>query len=235
MTGNGTTFVQQISSDFVNSLETFSVRKNFVPGAVLYLDGERADQLFLISSGQIKLTKNTNDGKELTLQVFGAGELVGVSGLFEQELTYTSTGTMLMEGEIWIIPRQALEKMLIKNGQFCVDFLRWMGLMNRRMQSKFRDLLLNGKIGALYSTLIRMSNTYGKPHPKGILIDLSLTNRDLAQFIGLTRESVNRMLSDLKKQDTIDLLPQGHILIKDLTYLKEAIYCDDCPPDICQM
>ena len=35
---------------------------------------------------------------------------------------------------------------LIKNGQFCVDFLRWMGLMNRRMQSKFRDLLLSGKI-----------------------------------------------------------------------------------------
>lgn len=235
MNGNSATFAEQITPDFVKSLETLAIKKNFDPGAVLFFDGEQANQLFLISTGQIKMTKTTNDGKELTLQVFGAGELVGVSGLFETELTYTSTGTMLMASEVWIIPRQALEKMLIKNGQFCVEFLRWMGLMNRRMQSKFRDLLLNGKIGALYSTLIRMSNTYGKPHPDGILIDLSLTNRDLAQFIGLTRESVNRMLSDLKKQDVIDLLPHGHILIKDIAYIKAAIFCDDCPPDICQI
>ncbi|MGO0063018.1 Crp/Fnr family transcriptional regulator [Brevibacillus fluminis] len=235
MTGNGITFVDQVTPDFVKSLETLAIRKTYTPDATLFMDGEKATQLFLIASGQIKLTKTTNDGKELTLQIFGAGELVGVSGLFEQELTYTSTGTMLLAGEVWIIPRQGLEKMLIKNGQFCVEFLRWMGLMNRRMQSKFRDLLLNGKIGAFYSTLIRMTNTYGKPHPNGILIDLSLTNRDLAQFLGLTRESVNRMLSDLKKQGVVDLLPHGHILIKNLAFLKEAIFCDDCPPDFCQM
>jgi len=235
MSNKSLTFKQQISPDFLRSLETLAIKKNYYAGSILFMDGEKADHLFLLETGQLKVTKATPDGKELTLQIFDSGELLGITGLFERDLHYTSTGSMIENGLVSVIPREGLEKMLIKNGEFCAEFLRWMGLMNRRMQSKFRDLLLNGKIGALYSTLIRMSNTYGKQQDNGILIDLSLTNRDLALFIGLTRESVNRMLSDLKKQGVIELLPQGHILIKDLQYLKEAIFCDDCPPDICQM
>ncbi|MEJ8547855.1 Crp/Fnr family transcriptional regulator [Brevibacillus borstelensis] len=229
------TFVQQISPDFLEKLYTLATERHFSAGAVLYMDGDPAECLYLISSGQVKLTKTTVDGKELTLQVFGAGELVGLAGLFEVELVHTASAAMLENGVVRAIPRSGLEQLLMKNGEFCVDFMRWMGIMNRRMQSKFRDLLLNGKVGALYSTLIRMCNTYGEERPEGIYINLSLTNRDLAHFIGLTRESVNRMLSDLKKQQVIDLLPQGHILIKNLPYLKETICCDDCPPEICQM
>ncbi|CAM5779849.1 MULTISPECIES: Crp/Fnr family transcriptional regulator [Brevibacillus] len=229
------TFVQQISPDFLARLYTLATERNFPAGAVLYMDGDPAEYLYLISSGQVKLTKTTVDGKELTLQVFGSGELVGLAGLFEAELVHTASAAILEDGAVRVIPRAGLEQILIKNGEYCVDFMRWMGIMNRRMQSKFRDLLLNGKVGALYSTLIRMCNTYGEERSEGIYINLSLTNRDLAHFIGLTRESVNRMLSDLKKQQVIDLLPHGHILIKDLTYLKETICCDDCPPEICQI
>ncbi|UFJ41764.1 Crp/Fnr family transcriptional regulator [Brevibacillus humidisoli] len=235
MNGNNLSFAEQVSPDFLRCLETLAAKKTCFPGTVLFLDGEKADQVYFVQSGQVKLTKTTMDGKELTLQISSEGDLVGVTGLFEQELTYNLTASMLKVGELWMVPRQGLEKMLIKNSQFCVEFLRWLGMINRRMQSKFRDLLLHGKIGALYSTLIRMSNTYGKPHPDGILIDLSMTNKDLAMLIGLTRESVNRMLQELKKQEVIELLPYGQILIKNLAYLKEAIYCDDCPPEICQM
>ncbi|WP_432777199.1 Crp/Fnr family transcriptional regulator [Brevibacillus gelatini] len=230
------TFIEQVSPAFVRQLEQIGTRKKMTPtDSVLFIDGETADKLYLLESGQIKLTKTTSDGKELTLQVFGAGELVGMVGLFEPDVAYTSTATMHEPGEVIVIQRSALEKLLLENGEFCVDFLRWMAIMNRRIQSKFRDLLLNGKIGAFYSTLIRMSNTYGEEREDGILIKLSLTNRDLAQFIGLTRESVNRMLADLKKQGVIEILPHGYLLVKDLEYLKEAICCDDCPPEICQM
>ncbi len=229
------TFIEQISPEYLDQINQFAVKKKLSADTVLFIDGEPADRLYLLESGQMKMTKTTADGKELTLQVFGPGELIGMSGLFEQDVAYTSTAVMLESGVVSIIPRSKLENQLMQNGEFCVQFLRWMAVMNRRMQSKFRDLLLNGKIGALYSTLIRMCNTYGEEREDGIYISLSLTNKDLAQFIGLTRETVNRMLSDLKKLDVIDILPHGHLLIKDLDYLKEAILCDDCPPDICQL
>ncbi len=224
-----------MSPAFLNQLQSIASKQKMKKNGILFSDGERAEHIYLLYSGSLKMIKTTSDGKELTLQVFGPGELVGVFGLFEEDLTFNATGIMLDSGEVGVIPRSKLEKVLISNGEFCAEFMRWMGMMHRRTQSKFRDLLLNGKIGALYSTLIRMSNTYGKKQEDGILIELALTNRDLAQYIGLTRESVNRMLADLKKENVIDILPQGYILIKDIGYLKAAIFCDDCPPDICQI
>ncbi|XOS93040.1 cyclic nucleotide-binding domain-containing protein [Brevibacillus laterosporus] len=86
------------------------------------MDGDKADHLYLIESGQLKLTKTTTDGKELTLQVFSDGELVGVPGLFEENLSYNTTASMLQAGEINIIPRQSLERLLLKNGLFCAEF-----------------------------------------------------------------------------------------------------------------
>ncbi|GAA4702547.1 Crp/Fnr family transcriptional regulator [Brevibacillus fulvus] len=229
------TFARQISPVFLQELHALGTNVTYCKHDVLFLDGDTARYIYLLAESRVKLTKTTLDGKELTLEVCGEGDLVGVCGLFEPELHYTSTAVMLSSGPVFVIARDNLEKFLLQNSLFLAEFLRWMGMMNRRMQSKFRDLLLHGKQGALYSTLIRMCNTYGVPNEDGICINLPMTNRELAQFIGLTRESVNRMLAELKNQNVIDLLPQGYILVKDLAYLKETIHCDQCQPEICQL
>lgn len=229
------TFTDQISPQFIEELISIGTKRNISESQLLFMDGESADYIFFIHSGAIQMTKNTANGKELTLGVCGSGDLIGVTGLFNDHVIYDATANTIEASEISSIPRLNLEKLLIQNGSFCVEFMRWMATVHRRTQSKFRDLLLNGKTGALYSTLIRMCNTYGKETKSGILIDLPLTNRDLAQYIGLTRETVNRMLSELKKLDVVELKSNGYIVVKDLQYLKDAIFCDDCPPDICRI
>ncbi|WP_232698795.1 Crp/Fnr family transcriptional regulator [Brevibacillus daliensis] len=229
------TFINHMSSGFWEDVTRISTLMECQPGKPLFFDGDPADYIYIVESGKVRLSKTSTDGKELTLQVYNPGELFGIFGLFDSSLTYSATAVALQPSELRIITRAQLEEMLMSHSEYCVEFLRWMSMENRRMQSKFRDMLLNGKTGALYSTLIRMSNTYGRQHPNGILIDLSLTNKDLAQFIGLTRESVNRLLGELKKLEVIEQLPNGYILIKDLQYLRDKICCDDCSPDICRL
>ncbi|MCM2603811.1 helix-turn-helix domain-containing protein [Rossellomorea marisflavi] len=90
------------------------------------------------------------------------------------------------------------------------------------------------KKGALYSTLIRLSNTYGDRREDGILIGISLTNQDLADFCGASREVVNRMLHDLKDNGVITM-NKGFITIHKLDRLKETIDCDQCPQCVCQI
>lgn len=229
------TFTDQISKSYIQDLQALGSKRVFQESTVLFMDGEKADFIYFIHYGTIQITKTTANGKELTLASFGAGELAGVFGLFDPSVVYGATGMTIDTCEATVIPRTSLEKLLTQNGSFCIEFMRWMAVANRRMQSKFRDLLLNGKTGALYSTLIRMCNSYGKNEEDGILIELPLTNRELAQYIGLTRETVNRMLAELKKLDVVELRPNGYIMIKDLQYLKDTIFCDDCPPDICRI
>src|SRR5690625_7767180 len=113
-----------------------------------------------------------------------------------------------------------MEKNLKKNGDLAIEFMKWGSDHMRKFQTKIRDLLLNGKKGALYSTLIRLSNSFGIKQHGGILIDLPLTNQELAQFCAATRKSVNRMLSVLRKLNVISMTKEGKILIKNITYLK---------------
>jgi CRP-like cAMP-binding protein len=69
----------------------------------------------------------------------------------------------------------------------------------------------------------------------GILLDIHLTNQELAKFCAATRESVNRMLSDLKKKNVLDYSPNGRIIILDLDSPREEIGCENCPIDICNI
>jgi CRP/FNR family transcriptional regulator len=113
--------------------------------------------------------------------------------------------------------------------------MKWMGLMQRTTQSKFRDLMLFGKTGALASTLIRLTNTCGEKSEDGsIKLAIKLTNTDLANMIGTTRESVNRLLSTYKEEGVISY-EQGQIIIHDLLYLKSIVNCPNCPPEICRI
>ena len=121
-----------------------------------------------------------------------------------------------------------------KGPALAVSLLKIMGAHMRKQHSKFRDLLLYGKKGALYSTLIRLANSYGKEMDGGILISVPLMNQELANYSATARESLNRMLSELRKSDIIEY--RGHLIfIKDIDYLKEAIQCENCGREICNI
>ncbi|MFC5447301.1 helix-turn-helix domain-containing protein [Paenibacillus aestuarii] len=79
-------------------------------------------------------------------------------------------------------------------------------------QAKLRDLVIFGKSGALCSLLIRLGNTYGIDLGSSTFIDRRFSHAELAEMIATTRESVSRMLGDLKNKDVIVYL-DGHIMI----------------------
>ena len=106
--------------------------------------------------------------------------------------------------------------------------------MHRMTETKFRDLMMYGKPGALCSLLIRLSNSYGVPKGDHTVINYKINHAEMADMIGATRESVNRMLSDMKKEDAVEF-HNGQIVIKDLPYLRDICHCEDCPKEICRM
>jgi CRP-like cAMP-binding protein len=88
------------------------------------------------------------------------------------------------------------------------------------------------KKAALYSILIRLSNTYGVMTEEGILIDLPLTHQELANLTFGTREVIQRILKELRENDVISY-DQQKLTIKNIRYLKEEVDCQNCPYEIC--
>ncbi|WDM22443.1 Crp/Fnr family transcriptional regulator [Paenibacillus polymyxa] len=210
--------------------------KKVKAGVMLFREGDDAEQLYYIRSGHVKLRKSTEDGKELILTIQHQGDLIGeFSGIDGEE--YSCTAETADVCELGVVLVKDLESLLSKNGEMALQFIQWMAMKQRIMQSRFRDLLLYGKTGALASTLIRASNTCGVAVKDGILLNMKLSHSELGEMIGATRESVNRMLSALKEQGTLDTR-DGKIVIHDLKVLRGMCCCPSygqCAHEICRL
>ncbi|MBS4219557.1 Crp/Fnr family transcriptional regulator [Bacillus sp. FJAT-49711] len=202
--------------------------------AYLFQEGDPADGIYYIRSGRIRIGKVTPDGREIAFQIYSEGDFIYEISLYSDPASYTVHARAIEDSVCAKIKKDDLEESLLLKPSLNVEFMKMMSLHHKKMQSKFRDLILHGKKGALYSTLIRLTNSYGVEQENGFLIDLSLTNQELANFCGMSREVVNRMLSSLKKDGKLSM-KDGKLIIHDLNYLKEENHCEICPIEICKI
>jgi CRP/FNR family cyclic AMP-dependent transcriptional regulator len=136
------------------------------------------------------------------LSLYQEGDMFGQVDPFRQS-SHVFNAEIIEDSVVGVIVQKDLEVLFWQNGDLAVEFMKWMGLIHRMTQSKFRDLMMFGKHGALCSLLIRLANTYGIEQENHIVVSKVHTNTELADMIGATRESVNRMPSKLKKATSL--------------------------------
>lgn len=217
-----------------NIFETEGSRITFHKGQRLPLDTTYLASILYIQQGAIQLTQETMGGKELTTRICGANSIIGNTALFAEIQFPSSCATALQDSTALVLTKTCLEEQLMLNPAVMMEYMQWLQLENVKHQSMLRDLVLHGKKGALYSTLIRLANTYGIKQHGAIMIDLALTNTDLANLCGTSREMVNRMLNELKKYHILTFT-KGQIIIYELEALKKAVDCENCPLAICRI
>jgi CRP-like cAMP-binding protein len=206
--------------------------KHMEKGRYLFHESTPASDLYYIINGKVEVSKVVPDGRELTIRISSKNDLVGETVLFSQNPKYMMNAKMMEDGTVAVISKEALEEKIASDSHLAVEMMTWLSAQNRKNQAKFRDMLLHGKKGAFYSTLIRLSNSYGTEAEDGKVINLPFTNQELANFCGTSREVVNRMLAQLRKNNVISI-KKGRITILDFDYLKQEIDCENCPIEIC--
>jgi CRP-like cAMP-binding protein len=206
----------------------------FKKGTFLFREGQEAKEMYIILSGKVQISKMNAEGKELYLRLCKENDIVGELTLFTIGPRYLFNAKVLEDGEAAAINIETLEETLFNNSQLAYQFLKWMNDHIRKTITKFRDLVLHGKKGALYSTLIRLSNSYGIEKEDGIHINVPITNQDLANYCGTARESVSRMLGELRDGGFISI-HKKRIIIHDLQFLKQEIDCENCPIEYCNI
>lgn len=203
-------------------------------GQFLFHEGAEAKYFFFVMKGQIRITKYVNTGKELSLRLTSKDSIIGELPLFQQKPIYIFNAIAEENSEVYAITFPVLEEYLNSNLHLAVDLLKMISEHMRKQHLKFRDLVLYGKKGALCSTLIRLCNSYGKKTKDGIVIEVVLTNQELANYSATARESLNRMLNELKKQEVIGYVG-NYIIVKNIQYLRNEINCEMCDASICNI
>lgn len=225
-------FVDFLRPEQFERLRAIMTPKRVRSGTYLFQDEDWAESLYYIHEGAVKITKTTDSGEEILLSIKHGGDLVGDPCTLSGALNLTNC-IALTDTSLGVIRKSELEFLFYRHPDLAIAFLQWLSINQRIMETKMRDLLVYGKTGALASTLIRLCNSCGRLTEEGILIPMKLTNQDLANMIGASRESVNRMLNKLKAEGTLSQRA-GQIIVHDLNRLREMCHCDGrCPVDVC--
>ncbi|MEH7108425.1 MULTISPECIES: Crp/Fnr family transcriptional regulator [Bacillaceae] len=232
MTNN--TAEHALTDEFIGLLKTTGRILTVQKGTFLFQEGQAAKEMYLIMNGRIHISKMNMEGQELCLRLCSANEIVGELTLFTEDPRYIFNARAIEDCTVAAIHLDSLEKAIFENSRFSYLFLKWMNDHMRRTMTKFRDLVLYGKKGALYSTLIRLSNSYGVVKADGIHITVPLTTQELANFSGTAREIISRSLGHLKKEGIISI-HHKMITIHDLEYLKKENDCENCPVSFCNV
>ncbi|WCK52419.1 Crp/Fnr family transcriptional regulator [Aneurinibacillus sp. Ricciae_BoGa-3] len=212
-------FFAGLSPGHMKELEEMIIERFYRENEIIFHEGDKAEAVFFVKSGRVRLVKSTPDGREFTLYIRKPGDLFAEVGLFNPNATYPATTTMIEEGYLLMLLHADLERLLRKSPDLAISIFQVMGQRLRTAQTILRDVALYGKLGSFCATLLRLASEHGKQTNKGILIDLELTHQELGTFIGATRESVNRIINDLKKLNIISV-EKSRILIQDKEMLE---------------
>lgn len=209
-----------LSDEELKNIINMVTRKEYLKGAVLCREGEVYDSLFLIREGKIKISKITRDGKEQIIHILTKGDFFGETNLFD-DIISSFTATAITNSRVCILSRGDLEGILNKNPSISIKILKELTYRLSETEDLAKVLATKDVESRIANMLLEFSNKYGKAIDGNIYLEVPLNREDMANYCGVTRETISRKLSKLEDDNIIELKGNKIIIIKDIDSLKD--------------
>lgn len=173
-------------------------------GEVLFVEGDEGDRLYIITEGKIKLGHSSEDGRESLLAILGPGEMIGELTLFDPGKRST-TATAVSPASMLCLEHSDLVQILDTNPEVAKHLLRALAQRLRRTNESLSDLVFSDVPGRVAKALLDLADRFGTPSDDGMHVPHDLTQEELAQLVGASRETVNKSLADFVSRGWIRL------------------------------
>jgi CRP/FNR family transcriptional regulator, cyclic AMP receptor protein len=188
-------------------------------GSVLFAEGDEGDHLYVIVEGKLKLGTSSGDGRENLLSILGPGEMFGELSLFDPG-PRTSTATAVTDARLLSLGQEKLIPWLAENPQVALQLLARLAQRLRRTNEAVGDLVFSDVPGRVAKALIDLGERFGKQTDEGLFVHHDLTQEELAQLVGASRETVNKALADFAGRGWLKLDGRA-VLITDFDRLSK--------------
>lgn len=211
---------KSLSDKDLNNIVNLITKKSFHKGDVVFSEGEIFDKLLIINTGSIKVYKYTKEGKEQILYILKEGEFLGDLNLLKKNI-FKFNATALEATDLCIIHKDDFDTLIKTNPDISIKVLEYAHDRIASLENLVQTLTTKDVEVRLASLLLSLSKTFGIKTNKGIEITLPLTREDMANFIGVTRETISRKLSYFQSENIIEIFENRLILIKDIDILQQ--------------
>ncbi len=207
-------FFQHMREEELDEIIGFAVEKRVAKGTVIFTKGDPGSSMMAVLAGRVRVSAVSADGREVTLNVIGQGEIFGEIALLDGK-PRSADCTTLEDSVLMVVERRHFMPFLMKN-EGLVD--RLMGVLCdrlRRTSMALEEIALFDLQARLARLLMKLSEDYGRPLPGGgVRIDLKLSQRDLATLVASSRETVNKQLRGWREQGVVEQAA-GYLVVKD--------------------
>ena len=201
---------ENLKPEELGALTRAAWRKVYKKGQEIFSQGGRANKMFLIKAGRVKLSKITEDGNELTLDIRKAGDFLGENMLLE-DTTYPLTATCLEDTLICGFTKQDFEKLVLDHPAIGLQVIKNLSKRIDWLTSRVGSLSFTHLEDRLYNILIQFAQEHGIKSQKGYAIQFPLTHEELGFLVGAHRVSITRAMKALKESGKI--IQEGRTLI----------------------
>ena len=177
----------------------------FPRGVVLFNEGEPPRGVFALCLGKVKLTANSSEGHALTLRTIEPGEVFGLSSVVG-DCPYMATAETLSACQVGFIPKMEFLRLMRSNSDISIHVARHLSMELHHAWHQSRIVALAPDTHAkLAEFLLEEAERRGQITGEGLRIALNMTHEEIAKNIGTSRESVSRILKDLRNRGAISV------------------------------
>lgn len=164
-------------------------------GAHLFRKGDPGDAVYVVVDGKVKISLASPDGRENVLAILGPGDLLGELSLFDAQ-PRAATATAVVDCALATLADEDFRGWLGEFPGVASSLLRALAARLRQTNDAMADLVFTDVPGRVAKTLLGLAERFGTTHDDGVRVAHDLTQEELAQLVGASRETVNKALAD---------------------------------------
>ena len=190
-------FLEALDPEAVAWLHARGVRRTFPPGTALFIENEASDRVLVLLAGRVKVSTATGDGREAVLAFRGPGEVLGEMSAIDR-LPRSASVVAVDPVEALALSSADFRAFLERTPRATLWILTHLIARLRENERKRAEFGASDTLGRVAGRLSELAEQHGIPGADGVLIDLPITQEELASWVGASREGVNKALQTLK-------------------------------------
>jgi CRP/FNR family cyclic AMP-dependent transcriptional regulator len=217
-------FYCELSEQALSTLESLKITNTYHKGCTLFNQGQNSSGVYILCQGKVKLCSYSRDGRTVILRIAGAGEILGLSSVVS-DLEYEATAEVIEDCQVNFIRKTDFLRFLRDHPEAGFNAIRQLSYNYHTAFSQVRSLALSttvaDKLARLFLDWSRTAED-GSDGNGGVHLKLHYTHEEIASMIGTSRETVTRLLNDLKRRNVIEV-KGSDLYIPDKSQLEAVI------------
>ena len=197
----------------ITALAKHLQRVDFPRGHTIFAEGDPGDRLYIIKSGKVKIGLCSPDGRDHLLAIMGSSDIFGELSVFDPG-PRTSSATAVTKVRAASLDRDTLRGWMADRPEVAEQLLRVLARRLRRTNNDLTDQIFTDVPGRVAKQLLQLAQQFGTREGNGLRVAHDLTQDEIAQLVGASREATNQALGTFADRGWIQL--ESHtILILD--------------------